>query len=365
MRLRVPVRGAAHFVSRAVNYRRPQLAYVGGWRGHENLGDETLFEATSQIFPSFKLVPVRGNSYEARLGRFLPAFQAAVLAGGTLINKSGSLPAAEMYSSSAKAFFVFGSGVASPAFWAGRWTDRGPWQSEMRRWAPILDRSVYVGVRGPISAAHLRSCGIDGVEVVGDPVLALAGGPGQDRYVRRTVGLNLGVSGRQVWGDEDRIAAQYVRLATAARRAGWEVHWFVVWPGDLPVVLRVADVSGTAGCIHQIYTDPHEYLRLAGRMSVFFGMKLHAVALATCAFVPSIMLEYRPKCRDYMASLGQEGLTVRSDRLDGAAIWQCLSKMDENRDRLSAKLRRRVLAFRDLQRSRAAEVVARICASAL
>jgi len=352
-------------VSRVAKCRDPQLAYAGGWRGHQNLGDESLFEGMGKIFPSFKLVPVRGERYETSVGKILPDFQAAVLAGGTLINKRGSLPIAEAYSLRMKPFFVFGTGVASPDFWIGRWTDRGFWRSQMHRWEPILRRCIYVGVRGPVSAACLKDYGIGNVEIVGDPVVALAGSDTRTEPAPRTVGLNLGVSGGQVWGIEERITDEYLGLAQAARKHGWEVHWFVVWPGDLEVVLRIAERSGTARHIHRTYTDPYQYLHLVGRISVFFGMKLHAVVLATCAFVPAIMLEYRPKCRDYMASLGEEHLVVRSDRFSGTAVWERLIGMAQRRESISEDLRTKVLALRDLQRERAAEVVNRICESAL
>jgi polysaccharide pyruvyl transferase WcaK-like protein len=63
-------------------------------------------------------------------------------------------------------------------------------------------------------------------------------------------------------------------------------------------------------------------------------MKLHATVLATCALTPSIMLEYRPKCRDYMQSIGQDRFTFKTDSLRAGEIWEIVREW--GRDRLSA-----------------------------
>jgi polysaccharide pyruvyl transferase WcaK-like protein len=305
-------------------------------------------------------VPVRGDRYEIQAGRFLPSFRAAVLAGGTLINKSATIEAAEIYCSLVKDFFVFGTGVASPSFWSGRMVNGRPWQSDLPRWEAVLRRSTYVGVRGPYSAEILSESGIDGVEVVGDPVLAFASQDGETRSVPYSLGLNVGVSGGQVWGSEDEIARQCMELAKLARQAGWTVRWFVVWPGDLAITRRAALASGTDKHIHAVYSDQDAFLKLVRPLSAFLGMKLHAVALATCAFVPSVMLEYRPKCRDYMASIGQEALTVRTDRFCASATWELLHEIVDHRTAYSEDLKRSVLKLKNFQQQRAREILSRI-----
>ncbi|HDY65505.1 MAG TPA: polysaccharide pyruvyl transferase family protein [Phycisphaerae bacterium] len=364
MQMMTPLRCAAHFVSRASACTRTQIAYVGGWRGNSNLGDEVLLSAARRIFDPVRLVPVHGYRYETLVGRALPSFRAAMLAGGTLINKRGSLHPAAFYSRLAENFFVFGSGVASSAFWSGRDTDSGFWESQMANWEPILRRCFYIGVRGPLSAESLREYGFKNVVVVGDPVIALAEHAPAVPYDSMGLGLNIGVSGGQVWGDEDEIEKQYTLLARVAHKAGWHVQWFVTWPGDLTITRRAAVASGTDQHIHQACGDHARYMKLVGGLSVFVGMKLHAVALATCAFVPSIMVEYRPKCLDYMASIGQEKFTVRSDRLDGLDLFDRICRIASNRPAHLAELESRVFALRRHQELCAREVLTSICESA-
>jgi polysaccharide pyruvyl transferase WcaK-like protein len=65
-------------------------------------------------------------------------------------------------------------------------------------------------------------------------------------------------------------------------------------------------------------------------MQVFVGIKLHAVALAMCSNVPSLMIEYRPKCREFATTMGVQDFCVRSDALD---VAQMLALVDDLRAR--------------------------------
>jgi polysaccharide pyruvyl transferase WcaK-like protein len=351
-----PLKAANHLLSRAAGLTKPTLAYVGGWLGRSNLGDEMLLTAAGRLFPDMHVVPVRGRRHELLVDRMFPPFDASVLAGGTLINMTGSLPQAETYSARSRYFFVFGTGVADPNFEPNR-TDG----HVLSRWETVLRRSRFVGVRGPLSAKLLTDAGIDGVEVVGDPALALAGSVRPDPHVPMSLGLNVGTSGGHIWGDEKGLAREMLALASWARRTGWDVHWFVVWPQDMGLTHEIATRSRTGAHVHAIYADPRRFLKLVGAMSFFVGMKLHAVVLATCAAIPSIMLEYRPKCRDYMASIDHEGFVVRTDEVSARDLRRRLDEMVDHRDDLSRYLEARVGRLREFQARRAKEIATQIC----
>src|SRR5205085_3462854 len=77
----------------------------------------------------------------------------------------------------------------------------------------------------------------------------------------------------------------------------------------LPADARVVDdvlsrVNAPRPKIHHIYESGDEYLQRVREMTMFLGVKLHSVILAMCAGVPSVMIEYAPKCRDFMCSMG-------------------------------------------------------------
>jgi polysaccharide pyruvyl transferase WcaK-like protein len=141
------------------------------------------------------------------------------------------------------------------------------------------------------------------------------------------------------------------------------VVWFVVWPKDLAATENAAKESGTGSHVHAIYVDHAKYLDLASECSVFVGMKLHAVVLATCAAVPSIMLEYRPKCRDYMESIQQEHLCERVDRFTADGVWEQVLRMHSEREGYARRMMEGIIRLRTLQQQRARSISDRMRAA--
>jgi polysaccharide pyruvyl transferase WcaK-like protein len=91
-------------------------------------------------------------------------------------------------------------------------------------------------------------------------------------------------------------------------------------------------------------------------MSVFVGTRLHSVVLATCAFVPSVMLEYRPKCRDYMLSIGQEDYVIRTDKFRSEEVWERACELNSERNRFSEALYQSIKPLRERQLRKASEL---------
>ena len=328
------------------------MVYAGGWLGQDNLGDEALLIASRRLFHKFALVQYPRSSRELRmLCRLFRPARVAVSSGGTLLNRSTShLAVMQECSTIFPHSFVFGAGVGDPVYWA----ERSEWKDLLPEWKPVLARCTYVGVRGPRSAEILGDIGIE-AEVIGDPVIALADPKreAETEVVPDSVGLNIGQSYGNVWGSEREIQQEFVRLATLANNAGWKVRWFVVWPEDLAITVQTARDSGTESEICEVYRDPEAFLDLVRPLSVFAGIKLHAVVLATCAHVPSVMLEYRPKCRDYMRSIEQEEYVVRTDSFKGAQVWDTLRSLDARRSHFSDILAERITLLKNRQFERA------------
>jgi polysaccharide pyruvyl transferase WcaK-like protein len=279
----------------------------------------------------------------------------AVLAGGTLINRWGLGAAQECVDVFSK-FYVFGTGVADPAFWS-----RVPgWVDRSAEWARILRRCAYVGVRGPLSAERLANMGINNVEVIGDPVLVFASDTlkRDDFDIPSSIGLNVGWDRAAQWGEPEKIYAEYVTLASCAKKSGWTVRWFVVWPPDLTVTEELAKASDTQDEIYQTYSNPCDYIDLVKSLSVFVGTRLHSVVLATCAYVPSVMLEYRPKCRDYMMSIGHEDHVIRTDEFRGEAVWDFVKYLNSRHAVSSEVLYKSIKPLRDRQFKKAEDIMA-------
>ena len=41
--------------------KRPHMAYMGGWLGFDNLGDEAIFDAAEILFPQCGMIPYSGR----------------------------------------------------------------------------------------------------------------------------------------------------------------------------------------------------------------------------------------------------------------------------------------------------------------
>jgi polysaccharide pyruvyl transferase WcaK-like protein len=339
----------AQFARSALLSRRPTVAYVGGWLGKHNLGDEALFSAYKSLFPDVNLVHFNGGRVSQILSQNLPGLRAGLLGGGTLIGPTpGFLRIAHAFVKSRRELIVFGTGVEDPGFW--------PSGSTLEQWRELLDRAPFVGVRGPISAEQLSRAGMKDIHIVGDPILAFAREDINPSPIPNSIGLNVGTSGAKVWGNEGQICEEMIGLARRAREAKWQVDWFVVWPNDLEITQRAAAASGTNARIHQIYDDHQLFTAKVRELTAFVGMKLHATALATCALTPSVMLEYRPKCRDYMQTIGQGAHTFQTDRFRAEMIWELVQSWNANRADAANTLLQGISHMKTLQRQMADKV---------
>jgi polysaccharide pyruvyl transferase WcaK-like protein len=339
------------FGSKAWFESAPLVAYVSGFLGKQNLGDEALQQAAPLIFDQVRFLHYDSSRTLRILLRKFPRIKCGVLAGGTLINR---IPAwwetASEFQAMSQRLYILGTGVAHPSFWNGR---KG-YVNQMAQWKNLLEKCSFVGVRGPLSAEVLREAGLSAVEVVGDPVLTFADNEVTRDYVPNSIGLNIGQAGGGfLWGDQDEILRQFIRLAKIAREAKWRVRWLVVWPPDLDLTRKAAQESGTADDIVENYTEPRRYLDEVRPLSVFVGMKLHATILATCTYVPSIMLEYQPKCRDYMQSIGEEAHNIRTDQFKADTVWELAKALNAKRNSFALKLHENVHGLRQFQQAKA------------
>lgn len=336
----------------------PRLAFISGAVGSENLGDEAFPEAMERLFPPFSMVDYRGERSIGYVNQFLKTMQGGLMAGGTLINASPKhMKALDKCIRFLPRNIVFGTGVRSPHFWG----QDPAWVDYRKQWVEVLKRCDFVGVRGPISASLLEDAGFT-AEIVGDPALAFVD---ETRTLGRPasrihLGLNVGQSLGKVWGSEDQIVDEYAALARKARELGWRITWFVVWPEDLEATRRAAEMSGTGENMVCEYVDATRYMEHVQSLTFFVGLKLHAVVFAICAGVPSLMVEYRPKCRDFMQSVDQDHATIRSDEFEGEAVVELLQEWHRDWEPRRDAMWETVCATALKQRVRAREVAQQV-----
>ena len=68
------------------------------------------------------------------------------------------------------------------------------------------------------------------------------------------------------------------------------------------------------------------------------GQRLHALVLAAAAGVPGIMLEYQPKCRDFMESIECSERSFRTDHLSAGQLIEALDELSSSRTVAAMKL---------------------------
>ncbi len=328
-----------------------------------NLGDQAVGHAVDRLFSG---VTVRyPKSPHGTFGNMLRTWEnrrkrlASLLGGGTMI---GPWPFgdAERFEESLKRTglgFAFGSGVADLVFPPDRelyLNDPSVWN----KWIRLLKQCHYVGVRGPRSQAVLADRGVT-TEVLGDTACGLTRPPGFWQPRSGHLGVNVGYGGGSMWGDRARFNQSMSQFVANVVRQGWTVEFFALMHDDFDIIQHVAQMAGIADpIVHCEFTNPDRYLKRVGKMQAFIGMKVHSVILAMCAHVPSIMLEYRPKGIDFMASVGQERFNVRTSDVEPAALLELLDDLVGQGARLSEKIQERMNAYRELQVTRAQELIA-------
>lgn len=326
----------------------PYAAYVLGWHGHNNLGDEAVYGALKGYFSRYRFV-----DYPKRLPamcmRSLSKMELGLLAGGTMISgdMSGALHTQKCFSQCPRKI-VFGSGVHRPDFWIER---RGAqeWNDAVTVWKETLKQCDYIGVRGPDSAMVLTDWGLKNVEVIGDPALFYADDNPLEPLLssQPSVGLNLAkTENLQMYGESDTYLREFADLAIRFKKAGWAIQWYVLWPDDYAPTKKIAEMTGTADAIIPVYTDCCKFMASVKQRSLFVGTRLHAVALSAAAYVPSISLEYQPKCSDFMKSIGQQDRVIRIDRFNADLAWELVLHTHRRQKEISEMLYQSVQELR-------------------
>ncbi len=342
-------------------------ALYQGWLGHQNLGDEALFEACVRNLPRLRWKsmpfddppPRRITSSTARnvwtrCAARLVRDQRAMLGGGTIINRTEHwLDQYRMLRrTSRRPVPLFAPGVADPAFWSGvpGWNDtRAGWHRE-------LAGLPEIGVRGPQSKRLLDEAGFRNVIAVGDPVISFHRGrvesppPG-----RRTVAVNAGVATGLMWGSEARAIAALGAAVQRLTRGGFRVRLFPMWRRDEAACGDVARAAGLPDdSVDPLVLDPDAFLRYLDGFDVVVSFKLHAAVLAAAAGVPFVAIEYQPKVRDFTESIGWSDLTFRSDALQASdierAVCTIAGDLSAYRDRLRVRVEELAESFRSYAR---------------
>lgn len=320
-----------------------------GWLSHQNLGDEALFESSKRVFTQtqlIKFVPLLNRIAKSQLDlmKYLRRPQACLVGGGTLIYT----PQISFYQAiQAKLpLYFFGAGVEDLQHKG----DTAVPVALAQQWNSLLESCRAVSVRGPHSQKLLEQHGYYHATLVGDPAVSLADESPLPKSGRH-IAINFGDTKGNLWGGDDQAVYNFCKhLADYLLKEGYQITLFSVFPKDTTLLKQLQqELAGKVGLeIHYQYSNKMmDFLR---RIDLLVGQKLHAVILAHCVYTPAIMLEYRPKCRDYMASMDLELFNFRCDQLSMKDILTTLEDALINSGTYQKHLHKKIIYYKELQR---------------
>jgi hypothetical protein len=323
-----------------------------GFAGHDNLGDDAIRATFLELLPDVRFldIPV-GRSALLRGGwsHFAQARNAPTLiGGGTILGRTlwrHHIGRTDRFFK--PAFWeMLGAGVEDPDFHGSHsYTSR----QEIRRWKPLLADFRHVTVRGPRSQEILADAGIES-RVVGDPALLLEASPpaSDDHAIDILVNATCG---EDQWGgtglDWTPAVAEALRPMV---KGGARLEFVSFEPTDDDWNRRIASALDVPLTLHSP-RDHQAFFSLTQRAKVILGTRLHCNILAAAAGSPNIALEYRPKCRDFMASVGAERSCHRVDAIDPEQLRANITEMAANWADHQAALVRAVAALRSRLRA--------------
>lgn len=293
-----------------------------GLVGKGNLGDEILGQVICAHFAnSLRLYsPMTMSKVMAYVEKQMP-YKAHFLGGGTLIKSVSEhlrrLERLHIQYPTSK-FIVFGTGVGDTTMWE----DFGV-KTNIEPWKRVLNQSQYISVRGPLSKQFLESWGIKKpIKVIGDPAILLARESIKPKQLDHSIGLNLGSlltrKGRFHGGDQESVHSFYIKLLTYLKANNFKITFFPMHVTEVEQIKLIARASRLNSFhICPAYKQPIEKtLKQLENQDIFIGERLHSAIFASCTYTPTIMLEYRTKCLDFMTSINCQQWNIRTDKLD-------------------------------------------------
>jgi polysaccharide pyruvyl transferase WcaK-like protein len=313
-----------------------------GWVGYGNLGDEANLLAFKHLFQKFEVKHL--NSSLLNILLIKSRCSSVMLGGGTLVFNDPYYSDLKSFLDKKQLAIVFGTGVRNPEYWSTTNKECKSYDD----WSACLNRCHYVGVRGPLSKQILNQHGVTNVEVIGDPVMYFADNAIERKKGTKILGLCFGTSYNKMWGDENAFFDFLARFMNIMIEKGWEIRLFSVWEKDNIFMENVAKKIGKNIPIFCGYKSLKETMSFMRNCDVFIGQKLHSVILACCTYTPSIMLEYRPKCLDFMASIGQEEFNMRTNSLSIDKLTAMAEQLQNQSEAVQSDLFNKVHPFKNI-----------------
>ena len=295
-----------------------KITYVG-WLGHGNIGDEALYPSNRKIFSSYRLVP----------GNRIQHSRITLFGGGTVLPLRALSIMPNRYN------YALGVGVDNPRLWG-----------DLDRF--LIERIKtfnfrLLSVRGNISRKILESWNIKS-EVVGDPCLILR----PDSYKRKEeslIGINVTTPRGFSLRDEQRIYRETMKLCKLLKKEGRHLVLIPFWKKDISYIKKISKEANID--ILENWTNIQHVLNFIASCNLLIGEKLHSIVFSASACTPFISLAYKPKCLDFVESVGFKEYAVKTNEMTTKRIMKLYRNLLDKWDEMHNLLNRRVEMYRE------------------
>jgi hypothetical protein len=316
------------------------VRYIG-WDGFENLGDEALLAAHKLLFPDLEFIS-EGRLIESKIRNSFEFFsfppRAIFLGGGTLINESKNwLERLNHYGDNKFIKIAFGTGVFGG--------------TGLTEWKNRLNEFSFLGVRGPISNAHLVEAGIKNAQITGDSVLSLAPSNVVVAPSSGTIGINIGFP-KSLINENVRheYLVQMISLIKQFIGIGILVKLLPVCSEDLYISKLILKKIGNNNCtISYQYRDHHDFYKSIQNCDMVIAHKLHAGILSFNCRKPLLQIEYQSKCADFMQSVALDKYILKMETFNAQSVFKRSLKILGESEYLSQHSEEQIKKFRIIQ----------------
>ncbi|KGR76858.1 polysaccharide pyruvyl transferase family protein [Ureibacillus sinduriensis] len=318
-----------------------KVLYIG-WIGYKNLGDELMFDLFKEQFLTL------GDDYQLDSANIehkylknvrLQGYDLIVLGGGSLLSGNNNLihPYIINYLYDcillSKKVMIWGSGID----WAPKsfieLLDNNvkiplSISDDLKtKMITVFNKSVWSGVRGPLTLKLLEQYGVQNTHLSGDPGFLLdSQHHSNERNVQthfdllqandKIIGVNWGTSFNHIYGqDELRVEEQLADALNHLILKGYHVYLYIVWQADLPAIEQLYSklIDKNKVTFDKKLYNHNELMSLMQIFTFTINFKLHANYISLAANIPFIALGYRFKVFDFIKSVNLEDYIISTD----------------------------------------------------
>lgn len=295
-----------------------KISYLG-WLGHNNHGDEAMFNALKFYFnriPNNKFDLIELNKYDY--------FEYLIVGGGTLLSSYNRIPnkIIEKARKQDIRYSIIGTGVDQIDLPTNADCKDIEISSEgINLLKDNVENAEFVFLRDNKSIEILDSLKIDisKCELIGDLSLLL-----KSKFNHffnctfipdKAIAINVGKSTQCIYGNnEEKLFVDIIKLCQKITKLGIMIYLFPMWSKDFFIIQEISkSINSSLVKTIPFYYDYRKCISLLSKMDLVISMKLHGLVFSALVNVPFISIAYREKCISFCESMDMKNSYCKTD----------------------------------------------------